>query len=74
MYFSCCWDGKRIDVLDMKLIKATKHDFERITSFYRHVIADMADMDVYGKWIYGLHPTDGMLLDYIRSGVMYTCQ
>ena len=58
-------------MLDMKLTRATEQDFERITSFYRHVIDEMTDMDVYGKWIYGLHPTDDMIRGYIESGFLY---
>ena len=28
-------------------------------------------MPRYGRWIYGLHPTEEMVEDYVRQGVMY---
>ena len=45
----------------MKLVKATEQDFQRITQFYRDVIAHTEHMDIYARWIYGQHPTDDMI-------------
>ena len=47
-------------VNNMELIQAKATDFERITGFYRNVIDNTENMDIYGRWIYGLHPTDEM--------------
>ena len=55
----------------MKLKKACSNDFDRITIFYKYVIDNTDTMAVYGRWIYGLHPTDEMIRSYIDSGTMY---
>lgn len=39
--------------------------------FYQLVIRETSDMPRYGRWIYGLHPTEEMVEDYVRQGVMY---
>lgn len=62
------------EFLDLKLSKVTIEDFVRVAQFYRDAIDQTPEMERFGRWIYGLHPTDEMLLDDIRSGVMYTCQ
>ena len=62
------------ETFDLKLIQETAEDFDRVAQFYRDAIDQTPEMERFGRWIYGLHPTDGMILDYIRSGVMYTCQ
>lgn len=58
----------------MELIKATIKDFKELTRFYRDVTMHTMNMDVYAKWIYGQHPTDDMILGYIRLGAMYFCE
>lgn len=58
----------------MKLVKAAEQDFERITQFYRNVIAHTEHMAKYARWVYGQHPTDEMIQGYIRSGAMYYCE
>lgn len=55
----------------MSLIKATENDFERLPRFYRHAIAETKNMELYARWIYGLHPSDKMILGYITSGNMF---
>ena len=57
--------------VDMKLSKATEQDFQRITHFHRDVIARTEHMDTYARWIYGKHPTDEMIQQYIQMGDMY---
>lgn len=59
---------------DMELIKANDNDFNRLTRFYRDVILHTENMDIYARWEYGKHPTDEMILEYIRKGVMYYCE
>lgn len=58
----------------MKLVKATQRDFQRITQFYRDVIAHTEHMDLYARWVYGQHPTDEMIRRYIQSNTMYYCE
>ena len=58
----------------MNLIQATEQDFQRITQFYRDVIAHTGHMDTYARWVYGKHPTDEMIRGYIRNGAMYCCE
>lgn len=55
----------------MNLLKATEQDFQRITRFYRDVIAHTKHMDTYARWVYGQHPTDEMIRAYICNGSMY---
>lgn len=55
----------------MNLIKATMYDFDRLSQFYRHVIAHTENMDIYARWVYGKHPTDEMIESYIQKGSMY---
>lgn len=58
----------------MELIKAAECDFEKITGFYKSVVGGTENMSLYGRWIYGLHPNDAMISDYIRQGAMYYCE
>ena len=58
----------------MKLAKASEQDFQRITQFYRDVIAHTEHMGRYARWVYGQHPTDEMIRSYIRNGAMYCCK
>lgn len=55
----------------MTLIKATENDFERLTRFYRDAVAETKNMELYARWIYGLHPSDEMILSYISPGNMF---
>ena len=45
-------------------------DLSRILCFYQLVIRETSDMPRYGRWIYGLHPTEEMVEDYVRQGGM----
>ncbi|MGN0650395.1 MAG: GNAT family N-acetyltransferase [Oscillospiraceae bacterium] len=58
----------------MELIKATSGDFERLARFYRGAILNTNDMQLYAKWIYGKHPTDEMIMNYIAEGSMFFCE
>ena len=55
----------------MELTQATPADYDRIAAFYRHVIDHTENADIYCRWKYGLHPSDGMIRDYIRDGLLY---
>lgn len=57
-----------------KLVQAAEQDFPKIVQFYQDVIARTAHMDRYARWVYGQHPTDEMIFNYIRSGAMYYCE
>ena len=55
----------------MELHCAGPEEFDRVAAFYRRVCADTPDMARYGRWIYGKHPTDAMLKDYLKQGALY---
>lgn len=55
--------------MDFKCAKIS--DFDRIADFYRSVIENTSDIEKYARWVYGQHPTDVMILNYIRQGAMY---
>jgi ribosomal protein S18 acetylase RimI-like enzyme len=55
----------------MNLRIAGKNDFDRVVEFYKNVIENTENMPEYGRWIYGLHPTDDMIRSYIESSCMY---
>lgn len=55
----------------MTLIRATENDFERLAEFYRRAVSETKGMELYARWIYGLHPSDEMILGYIKSGNMF---
>lgn len=46
-------------------------DFMKVTSFYKYVIKNTPEMETYARWIYGQHPTDAMILNYIKQEAMY---
>lgn len=52
-------------------ITGRKNDFERLTRFYRHAVAETKNMELYAHWIYGLHPSDEMILGYISPENMF---
>ena len=55
--------------MNLRVAKVT--DFERIVVFYRYAINNTKDMSTYARWVYGQHPTDKMILEYIEQGAMY---
>lgn len=55
----------------MTLIRATENDFERLAEFYRRTVAETKGMELYAHWIYGLHPSDEMILGYISPENMF---
>ena len=59
---------------EFQLTMAVEGDFNRLTAFYRDAIQHTPEMSVYARWIYGLHPTDAMIMNYIQSGAMYSFQ
>ena len=52
----------------MKLLNCKNY---RISDFYKYVIDNTPDMEQYARWIYGKHPKDDMLRQYIDDGYMY---
>lgn len=60
--------------LERKLTQVSAGEFARVAQFYRDAIAHTPEMERFGRWIYGLHPTDGMILEYIQSGAMFICE
>lgn len=57
-----------------KLVPVREEDFDRMIAFYQDAIENTKDMERYGKWIFGLHPTEEMIREYIRKGNMYDCE
>lgn len=55
----------------MELIRCRSSQFEEITDFYKYVIDSTPNMERYGRWVYGKHPTAEMILSYINGGYMY---
>ena len=55
----------------LELSLACPGDFDRVAAFYRNAIAHTPQMADYGRWVYGLHPTDELIWGYIQSGAMY---
>ncbi|MDO4460322.1 MAG: GNAT family N-acetyltransferase [Clostridia bacterium] len=55
----------------MELKTANINDLEKIISFYKYAIENTPTMKDYGRWIYGLHPTDEMIEGYIKENTMY---
>ena len=55
----------------MNLIKCASDDFDKISNFYKYVINNTPTMKQYARWIYGQHPTDDMIRQYINDGYMY---
>lgn len=55
----------------MKLMKCKSNDFDRISAFYKYAIKNTPTMKQYARWIYGQHPTDNMIRQYINGGYMY---
>ncbi|MGN0633233.1 MAG: GNAT family N-acetyltransferase [Oscillospiraceae bacterium] len=46
-------------------------DISKIQKYYKYVADNTENMDKYGRWIYGQHPTDDMIEGYIVDGDMY---
>ncbi len=55
----------------MELVQATAVDFSRIRAFYIYVIENNETMSTCCKWVYGLHPTDEAIMEYIVAGDLY---
>ena len=55
----------------MELIRCLSSQFEKIADFYKYVIDNTPNMEQYGRWVYGQHPTNEMILSYIDGGYMY---
>lgn len=51
--------------------KLNENEFPQLKRFYLEVISGTPTMSRFGRWIYGLHPTDEMLLNFIRGGCAY---
>ncbi len=51
--------------------KCKTDDLPRILDFYQLVIRETEGMPVFGRWVYGKHPTEEMITDYVRQGMMY---
>lgn len=55
----------------MNLKKADSADFDIITAFYRYTASHTENMEKFGRWIYGKHPTDEIIRSYLEEGCLY---
>lgn len=55
----------------MKIRPAEIGELEQVIHFYRYVIAHSPNMEIYARWIYGLHPNDALLSRFVSSGSLY---
>lgn len=46
-------------------------DFDKLVAFYKHVIDNTDTMPIFCRWVYGLHPDDELITEYINSDSMY---
>jgi len=46
-------------------------DLPNLLDFYQLVINETEDMPVHAHWVYGQHPTEELITDYVRRGNMY---
>ena len=53
------------------LKRAKYRDTLKIENYYKYVVDNTENMDKYGRWIYGQHPTDEMIEGYITNKSMY---
>lgn len=53
------------------LKRAEYRDIVKIENYYKYVADNTENMDKYGRWIYGQHPTDDMIEGYITNRSMY---
>ena len=51
--------------------RCTNSELDRIARFYEYVSLNTPNMNRYGKWIFGLHPTREQIERYVKSGFMY---
>lgn len=54
--------------------RAEEKDYEAIVEFYKYVIDNTKDMELYARWVYGQHPTDDMIMAYIKQNAMYVLE
>jgi len=55
----------------MNIRRAEIKDFENITIFYQYAIQHSPGMSEKTRWVYGLHPTDAMIRDYLSQEALY---
>ncbi len=53
---------------------ASMKDFEKITTFYKDVCLRTPKMAQYCRWIYGQHPHDKMIENFIRENVLHVIE
>lgn len=58
-------------MINMNLRCVDIADFEKVVLFYKYVIKNTKDMKEYARWVYGQHPNDRMIHEYIKQNAMY---
>ena len=60
-----------LEEMNMDIRCAQIADFDKVVSFYKYVIAKTQGIGEYARWVYGQHPTDVMILNYIEQKAMF---
>lgn len=55
----------------MQLRCAQITDADKINRFYQYVINNNSNNKQYARWVYGLHPTNEMIIEYINNNELY---
>lgn len=50
---------------------ATMADFDKIVELYKHIIDDTEDFAILTKWVWGIHPNEEKVENYIKENAMY---
>ncbi len=49
-------------------------DFPGLLDFYQLVVRETEDIAIHARWEYGKHPTEALIADYVRQGMMYVAE
>ena len=49
-------------------------DLPGLLDFYQHVIRETEDIAIHARWEYGKHPTEALIADYVRRGMMFVAE
>ena len=55
----------------MNIKRCEIDDLPRLLDFYQYLIRETENNKVYARWEYDKHPTENMITDYVRQGMMY---
>ena len=58
----------------MQFRQAVPADLDRLCDFYRYVCEHTDNMPRYCRWIFGLHPSEELLREFLEAEAMYLCE